>query len=127
MKKILVVGGAGFIGSNTNKMLCDSGYQTILFDNLSTGSKKTVTRGTFVEGDMANIPLLDQVFSQYKVDAVMHFAGNIEVGESMKNPEKYYQNNVVNTLNLLNAMLRHKVKTLFFPQPQQFMGFRRLY
>jgi UDP-glucose 4-epimerase len=122
MKKILIVGGAGFIGSNVNKMLDLSGYQTFILDNLIAGSKKAVTRGTFIEGDTADLPLLDQVFAQYKVDAVMHFAGHIDNRESTENPSKYYQNNVVNTLNLLNAMLRHKVRTFIFSSSAAVFG-----
>lgn len=113
-KKILVVGGAGFIGSHVNKMLDESGYETIVYDNLKNVSNKKLTRGTLIEGDLANTTLLDQVFSKYKVDAVMHFAGFIEISESIENPEKYYQNNVSNTLNLLNAMLKNQVKNFIF-------------
>ncbi|MCB1112063.1 MAG: UDP-glucose 4-epimerase GalE [Chlamydiales bacterium] len=113
-KCVLVVGGAGFIGSYVNKMLDDSGYATIVLDNLSRGSRKAVTRGTFVEGDMADTPLLDKLFTDNQIDAVMHFAAYIDVGESVRDPDLYYHNNVVNTINLLNAMRRHGVKKFIF-------------
>jgi UDP-glucose 4-epimerase len=105
-KTILIAGGAGFIGSNVNKMLNDAGYETIVYDNLSRGSVRALTRGTFIEGDIGDARKLEEVMSNYKIDAVMHFAAWIDVGESVKDPAKYYQNNVVNTLVLLNAMVK---------------------
>jgi UDP-glucose 4-epimerase len=113
-KCILVVGGAGFIGSYINEMLYRQGYQTIVLDNLSQGHREAVQHGIFIEGDIADTPLLDQIFHQYHIDAVMHFAAFKNVGESMREPLKYYQNNVANTLNLLSAMLRHQVKIFIF-------------
>jgi UDP-glucose 4-epimerase len=114
MKNILVVGGAGFIGSQVNDMLQDAGYNTLILDNLSTGSRKTIQAGTLFVGDMADTKLLDKIFKENHCDAVMHFAALIDVGESMMNPAKYYENNIVNTLNLLNAMQRHNVKMFIF-------------
>lgn len=113
-KTILIAGGAGFIGSHVNKILNQAGYQTLVLDNLSSGSEKAVTRGTFIEGDLADSNRLDAIFSQNSIDAVMHFAALIDVGESVKDPGPYYQNNVANTLNLLQAMVRHSVKTFIF-------------
>lgn len=121
-KTVLVVGGAGYIGSHVNKLLDEAGYQTIVFDNLSTGSRKTVTRGTFIEGDIANSELLDEVFKAHKIDAVMHFAAFTDVGESVINPLKYYHNNVCHTLNLLNAMRRNDVKTIIFSSTAAIFG-----
>lgn len=113
-KKILVVGGAGFIGSHVNQMLCEEGYETVIFDNLSSGNRQTVLQGTFIEGDLANQKQLQDLFASYKIDAVMHFAAFIDVGESVRDPAKYYQNNVVNTLHLLNAMREAQVANFVF-------------
>lgn len=116
MKKpvILIVGGAGFIGSHINKMLHRKGYQTVVLDNLSRGHRETVRYGTFVEGDLAHPHILNQIFNSYSIQAVMHFAAYIDVGESVQHPAKYYLNNVSHTLNLLIAMVQHQVKTLIF-------------
>lgn len=113
-KSILVVGGAGYIGAHVNKMLDQAGYQTVVFDNLSTGCREAVTHGTFVQGDMADTKALDALFHSQRFDAVMHFAALIDVGESIVEPAKYYINNVSNTLNLLEAMRRHKVNKFVF-------------
>ena len=119
---ILVVGGAGFIGSQVNKMLNDSGYRTIVLDNLSTGSRKAITHGEFIKGDIADAHLLDSIFTKHKIDAVMHFAALIDVGESVSNPDVYYQNNVVSTLILLNAMQRHSIKIFIFSSSAAIYG-----
>jgi UDP-glucose 4-epimerase len=121
-KTILVVGGAGFIGSHVNKQLDEAGYQTIVLDNLSTGNPQAVTRGKFIEGDLANSELLDELFQAYPIGAVMHFAACTDVGESVSNPLKYYHNNVCHTLNLLNAMLNHDVKTFIFSSSAAIFG-----
>ncbi|PJD93445.1 MAG: UDP-glucose 4-epimerase GalE [Parachlamydia sp.] len=121
-KCVLVVGGAGFIGSHVNKMLNQAGYQTLVLDNLSRGNREAVQYGTFIEGDLADVKLLDQVFTDYAIDAVMHFAALTEVGESVQNPLKYYINNVVNTLNLLEAMLRHQVNVFIFSSSAAIFG-----
>lgn len=119
---ILVTGGAGFIGSHVNKMLHDHGYQTIVLDNLSQGCREAVTCGTFIEGNIADITLLNKILSDSPIDAVMHFAASIQVGESMSHPAKYYINNVANTLNLLEAMRRHQVNTLVFSSSAAIFG-----
>lgn len=119
---ILVVGGAGYIGSHVNKMLNQAGYQTIIIDNLSRGCADTIVSGTFIEGDIADTPFLNQFFEQYSIDAVMHFAAYIDVGESIDDPAKYYQNNVAHTLNLLMAMIRHEVKTFVFSSTAALFG-----
>lgn len=111
---ILIVGGAGYIGSHTNKALTEAGYETIVLDNLSYGHKEAVKWGTFCQCDLKDIDDLDKVFTEYDIDAVMHFSSFIEVGESVQNPEKYYTNNVVNTMNLLKVMLKHNVKKFIF-------------
>lgn len=116
MKKpvILIVGGAGFIGSHANKMLHRKGYQTVVLDNLSRGHRAAVRYGTFVEGDLAQPLILNQIFETYSVQAVMHFAAFIDVRESVQHPAKYYLNNVSHTLNLLMAMVQYQVKALIF-------------
>ncbi len=121
-KTILVVGGAGHIGSHVNKQLDNAGYQTVVLDNLSTGDRKAVTRGTFIEGDIANSELLDEIFKSYKIDAVMHFAAFTDIGESVTDPFKYYRNNVCHTLNLLHAMERNGVKTFIFSSTAAIFG-----
>lgn len=85
--KILVVGGAGYIGSHMVKMLLDEGHKVVTFDNLSSGFRDAVLGGDFVEGDLANTAMLDDVFTKYKPEAVMHFASYIQVGESVQHPQ----------------------------------------
>lgn len=111
---ILIVGGAGYIGSHINKELNKRGYETVVFDNLSYGHEDFVKWGNFEQGDLGNIEDLWQVFRKYSIDAVMHFAAFTYVGESVENPQKYYLNNVRNTLNLLQVMLEFDVKKFVF-------------
>lgn len=111
---ILIVGGAGYIGSHVNKVLNERGYETIILDNLSYGHEESVKWGTLCKCDLANINEVDDIFTKYDINAVMHFSSFIDVGESVRNPEKYYNNNVVNTMNLLNVMLKHDVKKFIF-------------
>jgi UDP-glucose 4-epimerase len=112
--RILVVGGAGYIGSHMVKRLGQLACHVTTLDNLSAGHRDAVLCGEFVQGDMADLPLLKQVFAQGRFDAVMHFASFIQVGESVVEPAKYYQNNVVNTLQLLEVMRAHGVKRFIF-------------
>jgi len=109
---ILVVGGAGYIGSHMVKMLARAGHQVTTLDNLTTGH--AVRYGELVTGDMADTALLDRLFANNRFDAVMHFAAFSLVGESMSDPAKYYRNNVANTLNLLDAMVRNGVMNFIF-------------
>lgn len=111
---ILVCGGAGYIGSHVNKQLNKEGYDTIVFDNLIYGHRKAVKWGTFVKGDLADMDAIEAVFEGYRIDAVFHFAAYAYVGESVKQPEKYYYNNVVNTLNLLKVMRKHGCDKIIF-------------
>ena len=108
MSRILVVGGAGYIGSHMMKALTKAGHEPVAFDNLSTGHADAVIYGELVEGDLAN---RDQVADVIKPGP---FASNIEVGESVSNPRKYYTNNVLNTLNLVHAMMDHGLNNLIF-------------
>ncbi len=114
MKNILIVGGAGYIGSHTNKVLNASGYKTVVFDNLCTGHRRLARWGEFFKGDLGKPADLARCFNKYRVSAVMHFAAFAAVGESMADPAKYYRNNVANTLNLLDAMRAAGVKNLIF-------------
>lgn len=111
---ILICGGAGYIGSHTNKLLSQRGYETIVFDNLVYGHREAVKWGTFVQGDLKNVQEIEAVFLQYPIDAVMHFAAYAYVGESVTDPEKYYYNNIANTLNLLHVMKDHGCKKIIF-------------
>lgn len=113
-KTVLITGGAGFIGSHVNQKLHEANYQTIVLDNLCRGFREAVLNGIFIHGDLQDAALLHQIFSTYKIDAVMHFAAYIDVGESVQDPLKYYQNNVAGTLQLLQAMCRHQTKVSIF-------------
>jgi UDP-glucose 4-epimerase len=112
--RILIVGGAGFIGSHMVLALQEAGYQPIVLDNLSKGHRDAVLGAELIVGEMGDRALLDNLFSTHKITAVMHFASFIEVGESVLKPMLYYQNNVAATLNLLDIMLEHRVKTFIF-------------
>ena len=111
---ILIVGGAGYIGSHINKELTKQGFKTVVFDNLSSGKKELVKWGEFFEGDLGNIENIREVFKKYSIDAVLHFAAFKAVGESVVDPQKYYLNNVVNTLNLFKVMRENNVNKFIF-------------
>jgi UDP-glucose 4-epimerase len=111
--KILVVGGAGFIGSHMVKMLGQLGYSVTTLDDLSTGHRDAILAGDFVRGNCGDRSKLDALLSR-GFDVVMHFASFIQVGESTQHPSKYYQNNFVNTFNLLDAMRSHDIKHFIF-------------
>jgi len=102
--RILVCGGAGYIGSNMTAMLKAEGHEPIVFDNLRTGHRSAVGHAEFVEGDLADYELLVKTLKKYKIETVMHFAALIEVSESVQVPLKYYRNNLSNTQTLLSAM-----------------------
>lgn len=112
--KVLVTGGAGYIGSHVVKQLGAAGHDIIVYDNLSTGYKWAVTCGTLIVGDLKDLADLEKVFSTYQFDAVLHFAANIVVPESVTNPLKYYGNNTRNTLNLLTMIEKYKTPYLVF-------------
>ncbi|MBN1457498.1 MAG: UDP-glucose 4-epimerase GalE [Sedimentisphaerales bacterium] len=111
---VLIAGGAGYIGSNMTFMLAQSGHEPVVYDNLSKGHRQAVKDVPFVRGDLADYDLIVQTLRKYKIEAVMHFAAFIEVGESMDFPLKYYQNNFCNTHNLLNAMEQVGVNKFVF-------------
>jgi UDP-glucose 4-epimerase len=112
--KILVVGGAGYIGSHMVKDLIEAGYDVITLDDLSTGHRDLLPGGMFIQGNLGDSTLLDNLFSTHRISAVMHFAAFSLVGESVEKPLKYYRNNVAATTALLNAMIRHHVKRFIF-------------
>ena len=111
---ILVTGGAGYIGSQTAKTLLQEGYQPILLDNFSSGHRWAARWGRLVEGDVSDVDLVRRTLMEQKATAVIHFAASILVGESVTNPRKYFWNNVVNTLKLLDAMQDAGVKHIVF-------------
>ncbi|RJR26627.1 UDP-glucose 4-epimerase GalE [candidate division WWE3 bacterium] len=114
MAKVLVTGGAGYIGSHVVKALGERGYQVLTYDSLVTGKPWAVLYGDLVIGDLLDIKKLQEVISEFKPEAVMHFAAHIVVPESVAQPLKYYVNNVQGTLNLLSAMAKCGVNKLIF-------------
>ncbi len=119
---ILVVGGAGYIGSHMVKLLGRRGCHVTTLDDLSSGHRDAVLAGDFVQGDMADAELLRSVFAARRYDAVMHFASFIEVGESVREPAKYYRNNVANTIALLAAMRDAGVNQFIFSSTAAIFG-----
>ena len=122
--KILVTGGAGYIGSHAVRILLKNKYEVTVYDNLINGHKKSLpAEAELVVGDLNGKEKLDKLFKKHKFDAVIHFAAFIEVGESMKNPAKFYRNNVVNTLNLLEAMVNNNIKKIIFSSTAALFGY----
>ena len=112
--RILVTGGAGYIGSCTVYKLIEKGYDVVIIDNLETGHLEAVNpKATFYKGDIKDIDFLNSVFKKEKIDAVVHFAANSLVGESMTKPLKYYTNNVQGTKTLLEALINNNINKLF--------------
>jgi UDP-glucose-4-epimerase GalE len=111
---ILVVGGAGYIGSHTAKAVAASGASPVVFDNLVYGHRSAVKWGPLVEGDLANPGQIEQAIVQHRVTAVIHFAAYAYVGESMTDPGKYFRNNVSGTINLLDAMVKTGLRDIVF-------------
>lgn len=126
--KILVTGGAGYIGSHCVLELLEKGEDIIVFDNLSTGHIETVDELSkygnllFVQGDLKNEQDINKVFLNYQIDSVFHFAALSQVEESIKEPEKYYKNNVCGAENLLSAMVKHNVKKIIFSSTASIYG-----
>ncbi|MEF8787870.1 MAG: UDP-glucose 4-epimerase GalE, partial [Planctomycetota bacterium] len=112
--KVLVTGGAGYVGSHTVMSLRKAGHEPVVFDNLSEGHREAVRGEELIEGDLADKSRIRRALEETDAEAVMHFAASAYVGESVEHPEKYYQNNVVNTLNLLEAMRDADVDRLVF-------------
>jgi UDP-arabinose 4-epimerase len=111
---LLIVGGAGYIGSHTAKRAAAAGLQPVVLDNLVYGHRSAVKWGPLIEGDLADAALVRRVLREHQVTAVIHFAAYAYVGESVTNPRKYFHNNVVNTLNLLDAMVDAGVRDVVF-------------
>ncbi len=120
--RVLVVGGAGYIGSHMVKRLGAAGLEATTLDNLSSGWRDAVTFGEFIKGDLGDRDLLNDLFRSEEFDGVMHFAAHMEVRESVENPAKYYANNVANTLTLLDAMRAHGVNHLVFSSSAAIFG-----
>jgi len=111
---VLIVGGAGFIGSQTAKHVAAAGLEPVVFDNLSSGHRWALRWGAFEEGELGDRAALDRVLARHAVTAVIHFAAFIQVGESVRDPRKYFHNNLVSTLNLLDALVARGVRDIVF-------------
>jgi len=120
--KVLVCGGAGYIGSHMVRRLAGDGVETVVFDNLSTGHRESVDGADFVHGDLLVPTQLRELFAQHRFDAVMHFCARSLVGESVQEPYAYYENNVTGTLNLLQAMQQAGVDKLVFSSTAAVFG-----
>jgi len=114
VKNILVIGGAGYIGSYMCKYLAKHGYNPIVLDNLVCGHMQAVRWGPFIEGFMGDAKLLRQIFSEYQITSVMHFAAFCYVGELVTKPAKYYRNNVSDTVTLLQTMVENNISNFIF-------------
>lgn len=119
---ILVIGGAGYIGSYMCKLLYKNGYNVFILDNLSTGFEKLARYGELIIGDMSDSNILDDIFSKHNIQAVFHFAAFSIVGESTQNPLKYYKNNVSGTINLLESMIKHNINKIIFSSTAAIFG-----
>lgn len=112
--RVLVTGGAGYIGSHTAKALAMAGHEPVVYDNLSVGSRSNVKWGPLIQADLHDRDQLDQALRDFDIGSVIHFAAHAYVGDSMQDPRRYFQNNVANTLVLLDAMLEAGVNTFVF-------------
>ena len=124
MGKILVTGGAGYIGSHVVKLLNLKKKEIIIIDNLSTGKKKYVKNGIFFKGDIRNKSHLYKIFSNHKIKSVIHLAANCLVEESHNKIDEYYENNVVGTINLLDLMVKFKVENIIFSSSCSVYGYK---
>lgn len=112
--KLFVTGGAGYIGSHAVIALAEAGHEILVYDNLCNGHEKSVLYGRLVKGDLADTELLNNTIADFKPDAVIHFAAFIQVEESVRQPLKYYRNNVINSINLFEAMLKNKTNNILY-------------
>src|SRR5436309_2229585 len=112
--RILVTGGAGYIGSHAVRLFLARGHQVWVYDNLSCGHRAAVPAERLIVGDLAEIARVDHALVAHRIEAVVHFAASTYVGESVRDPGKYYQNNLVNTLNLMECLRRHRVGRFVF-------------
>lgn len=120
--RVLVTGGAGYVGSHMVKMLRRAGAEVVVFDNLSSGPRAAVTGSTFVPGDVTDRAAVAALFERFRIDAVMHFAALIQVGESVREPASYYRTNFVGTLNVLDAMRAAGVRHFIFSSSAAIFG-----
>src|SRR5262245_4131344 len=121
--KVLVSGGAGYIGSVVADELLKWGHEVVVYDNLSRGHREALPAGAeLIVGELADQSALNRIFSERQIDAVMHFAALIEAGESMQAPERYFRNNTANALTLLESMLAHNVKRFVFSSTAALFG-----
>jgi len=111
---ILISGGAGYIGSQTAKCLSHAGFEPVVYDNLSTGNRWAVKWGPLVEADLCNHRSLKETLKQYDVTAAIHFAAHAYVGESVREPRRYFENNVINALHFVHALLDAGVNQVVF-------------
>ncbi|MBR5304307.1 MAG: UDP-glucose 4-epimerase GalE [Candidatus Gastranaerophilales bacterium] len=125
---ILITGGAGYIGSHCALEILKRGFKLVIFDNLSTGhletieKLKTIGEFDFIQGDLKNKEEIDEVFNKFKIDIVFHFASYSQVNESIKEPQKYYINNVLGAINLFDSMIENKVKKIIFSSTAAIYG-----
>ncbi len=122
MKNILVTGGAGYIGSHTVRMLAARGYNPVVLDNLSKGHRESVSAYPFEQGSVQDKARVGEILRKYHIEAVMHFAAHIEVGESVQHPAKYYANNTAGTLCLLETLVENKVPYFVFSSTAAIFG-----
>lgn len=121
-KTILITGGAGYIGSYVNKLLLKENYNTLILDDLSRGTQNAIVGGELIIGDFGDEKLLENLFSNHPIEAVLHFAAWTDVGESVKNPFKYYENNVIKSFTLLKKMVEHGIKNFIFSSSAAIFG-----
>lgn len=120
--RIFITGGAGFIGSHMVAALGEKGFEVLVYDNLSTGHSDSLLYGKLVIGDLADMSLMRKILEEFRPDAVIHFAAFIQVGESVKEPLKYYANNSVNAVNLLHAMMDLGIRKFIFSSTAALYG-----
>ena len=120
--KILITGGAGYIGSHTNRMLNDYGYETVILDDLSDGHKQAVVSGKLIEGNFGDKYLLDKLMQEHQFDAVFHFGAFASVPDSVTRPSRYYRNNVTNMQTLLDACVGHDIENFIFSSSASTFG-----
>ena len=113
--KVFITGGAGYIGSHMALSLLDQGHDVVILDDLSTGFKNLIpSKAIFIKGNISNLDLINKILTEHRFDAVAHFAGSIQVEESIYDPVKYYENNTINTLKFVNLLSKSKTKKLIF-------------
>lgn len=121
-KYILVTGGAGYVGSHICKLLKDKGYNPVIFDNLSTGHKTLAMWGEFIKGDLREFKEINKLLKRVKPKYIIHLAALADIGQSNKNPDLYYSNNIISTINLLKSMRENKIKNILFSSSCSIFG-----